>query len=104
MTLEHNAPDMVCDSCYRRIDTVHNGDEFVADERGWGSNNVVYPIAERIEGDQLESGLAAQQFDHLCPKCLAEHGWTVDPRELGAPEWPFIGCFSFHAPEPDHAD
>lgn len=100
MTLEHNAPDMVCDKCHRRADTVHDGDDFVADERGWGSNNVVYPMNPERHGmtpEKEAAGRVAQDYEHLCPQCLAELGWSVTG-DLDDPEWPFIGCYSFYAP------
>lgn len=78
MTLEHNAPDMVC------------------------PNNVSYPITTEMPDQRRQDGITAHQWEHLCPGCLAELGWSVTG-DLDNPEWPFIGCYSFHAAEVSNA-
>jgi hypothetical protein len=108
MTIEHQAPEFRCDLCDVHVQTVHDGDQFRAWERGWGTTNVAspckpaeWPEDQRAEYERVQSILgynASLVTDdhigcHMCPACIATHGINLDS------EWPFISASHYRAPE-----
>lgn len=108
MTILHQAPELRCDLCQRDVETVHDGDSFVAWERGWGRTNVAelrsidqWPAWQRAEYDRVQAilGYNASLYTdgdigcHVCPNCVEKHGIDLES------DWPFIDCSHRRAPE-----
>jgi len=94
MSLEHNNPDMVCDRCYNRVDTTFDGDNIVATVRGWGENNMIYPLQVRARSnmtdEQIRQAGEAAPFEHLCPDCIEHLGLDLES------DVPMIACYDYN--------